>query len=65
MVGQEPLGLVYPRADISMIPLSLTDALVDALDKHPVIKVAAADVNQRISNTNNQKVKLTKSDILY
>ncbi len=45
VVGQEPLGLVYPRADISMIPLSLTDALVDALDKHPVIKVAAADVD--------------------
>ena len=45
IVGQEPLGLVYPRADISMIPLSLSDALVDALDQHPVIKVATADVD--------------------
>jgi adhesin transport system outer membrane protein len=45
VVGQEPLSLVYPRADISMIPLSLSDALADALDQHPVIKVASADVD--------------------
>ena len=45
LVGQEPLGLLYPRADVSKIPLSLTDALVDAFDNHPVIKIASADVD--------------------
>lgn len=45
LVGQAPLGLIYPRADASMIPLSLTDAMTLALDNHPVIKVAAADVD--------------------
>lgn len=45
LVGQEPLGLLYPRADVSKISLSLTDALVDAFDNHPVIKIASADVD--------------------
>ncbi len=45
LVGQEPLGLIYPRADESKIPLSLTDAIVEAFDKHPVIKIANADVD--------------------
>lgn len=45
LVGQEPLGLIYPRADESKIPLSLTDALVEAFDKHPVIKIAKTDVD--------------------
>ncbi|WP_412498008.1 TolC family outer membrane protein [Vibrio furnissii] len=45
LVGQEPLGLLYPRADVSKIPLSLSDALVEAFDSHPVIKIAAADVD--------------------
>lgn len=45
LVGQAPLGLTYPRADASKIPLSLTDAMTLALDNHPVIKVAAADVD--------------------
>ncbi len=45
LVGQEPLGLIYPRADEDKIPLSLTDALVEAFDKHPVIKIAQADVD--------------------
>ncbi|WP_367986602.1 TolC family outer membrane protein [Vibrio sp. NTOU-M3] len=45
LVGQEPIGLIYPRADASKIPLSLTDALDDAFDNHPVIKIAKADVD--------------------
>ncbi|TMX38381.1 TolC family outer membrane protein [Vibrio sp. Hep-1b-8] len=45
IVGQEPLGLIYPRADESKLPLSLTDALVEAFDKHPVIKVSQVDVD--------------------
>ena len=45
MVGQEPLGLIYPRADISKLPLSLNDAIVYAFDNHPVIKISAADVD--------------------
>ncbi len=45
LVGQEPLGLIYPRADESKLPLSLNDALADAYDNHPVIKVANTDVD--------------------
>ncbi len=45
LVGQEPLGLNYPRADITKLPLSLTDALVEAFDKHPVIQVSRIDVD--------------------
>lgn len=45
LVGQEPLGLLYPRADVSKIPLSLSDALVEAFDSHPVIQIATADVD--------------------
>ncbi|MFM2590126.1 TolC family outer membrane protein [Vibrio sp. TBV020] len=45
LVGQEPLGLIYPRADETKLPLSLTDALVQAFDEHPVIKVSLVDVD--------------------
>lgn len=45
LVGQQPLGLIYPRADESKLPLSLTDALVEAFDAHPVIKVSMVDVD--------------------
>ncbi|WP_428810588.1 TolC family outer membrane protein [Vibrio makurazakiensis] len=45
IVGQEPLGLIYPRADVSKLPLSLTDAVVYAFDRHPVIKISSADVD--------------------
>lgn len=45
LVGQDPLGLIYPRADESKLPLSLTDALVQAFDEHPVIKVSKVDVD--------------------
>lgn len=45
LVGQEPLGLIYPRADETKLPLSLSDALVEAFDVHPVIKVSKVDVD--------------------
>ncbi|KLN66946.1 TolC family outer membrane protein [Vibrio sp. VPAP30] len=45
LVGQQPLGLIYPRADETKLPLSLQDALVEAFDKHPVIKVSMVDVD--------------------
>ncbi|TFH89299.1 TolC family outer membrane protein [Vibrio ouci] len=45
LVGQDPLGLIYPRADESKLPLSLSDALVQAFDEHPVIKVSRVDVD--------------------
>lgn len=45
LVGQEPLGLTYPRADETKLPLSLSDALVEAFDKHPVINVSKVDVD--------------------
>ncbi|MDC5821649.1 TolC family outer membrane protein [Vibrio europaeus] len=45
LVGQQPLGLIYPRADETKLPLSLQDALVVAYEKHPVIKVSQVDVD--------------------
>lgn len=45
LVGQAPLGLIYPRADESKLPLSLSDALVEAFDKHPVIRISMVDVD--------------------
>ncbi|HAS61799.1 MAG TPA: agglutination protein [Vibrio sp.] len=45
VVGQEPLGLIYPRADESKLPLSLTDAIDEAYMNHPVIMVAKVDVD--------------------
>lgn len=45
LVGQEPLGLIYPRADENKLPLSLTEAIDEAYEKHPVIKIAMVDVD--------------------
>ncbi|WP_255199248.1 TolC family outer membrane protein [Vibrio sp. JPW-9-11-11] len=45
LVGQAPLGLIYPRADESKLPLSLSDALVEAFDQHPVIHISMVDVD--------------------
>nr|WP_220457487.1 TolC family outer membrane protein [Vibrio marinisediminis] len=45
LVGQQPLGLIYPRADESKLPLSLTEAIDEAYINHPVIKVAKVDVD--------------------
>nr|WP_156137123.1 TolC family outer membrane protein [Vibrio caribbeanicus] len=45
LVGQDPLGLIYPRADESKLPLSLTDAIIQANGNHPVIKLSMIDVD--------------------
>ncbi|QIL86418.1 TolC family outer membrane protein [Vibrio sp. HDW18] len=45
IVGQEPLGLEYPRADEDALPLTLEKGLQHAQDNHPVIKVAQADTD--------------------
>ncbi|MGF1721064.1 TolC family outer membrane protein [Vibrio kyushuensis] len=45
LVGQQPLGLIYPRADESKLPLSMTDAIDVAFDNHPVIQIAKADID--------------------
>ena len=45
IVGQPPMGLIFPRADQNAIPLSLEDANKLAEQNHPVLKVAAADVD--------------------
>ncbi|MEF1172679.1 TolC family outer membrane protein [Vibrio sinaloensis] len=45
LVGQDPLGLIYPRADESKLPLSLTDAIIQANDNHPVIQLSMIDVD--------------------
>ncbi|MYM60407.1 TolC family outer membrane protein [Vibrio sp. OCN044] len=44
LVGRRPLGLIYPRADESKLPLTLESALDTAFNNHPVIKISQADV---------------------
>nr|WP_285892355.1 TolC family outer membrane protein [Vibrio intestinalis] len=45
IVGQAPQGLIFPRADQNAIPLTLDQAIVEANDNHPVIKIAQVDVD--------------------
>lgn len=45
LVGQRPQGLVFPRADVTALPLTFQQALDSAYAIHPVIKVASADVD--------------------
>ncbi|KII81088.1 TolC family outer membrane protein [Vibrio renipiscarius] len=45
VVGQQPLGLIYPRADETRIPLSLDLAIDEAYANHPVLQISAADVD--------------------
>ncbi|GEA50182.1 agglutination protein [Vibrio inusitatus NBRC 102082] len=45
LVGQSPQGLVFPRADETTIPFTLSEAIDTALEKHPVIKTAKVDVD--------------------
>jgi len=45
IVGQPPMGLIFPRADQNAIPLSLEEANKLAEENHPVLRVAAADVD--------------------
>ncbi|RSD29642.1 TolC family outer membrane protein [Vibrio pectenicida] len=44
LVGRRPLGLIYPRADQSKLPITLEEALDTAFNNHPVIKISQADV---------------------
>ena len=45
VVGQRPLGLIYPRADESKLPLSLENAIEEAYQNHPVLQISIADVD--------------------
>ncbi|MGF1909599.1 TolC family outer membrane protein [Vibrio kasasachensis] len=45
LVGQSPQGLIFPRADESVLPLTLTEGLAIANDNHPVIKIAQVDID--------------------
>lgn len=45
IVGQAPQGLIFPRADQTAIPYTIDEALDNAFNAHPVIKIAQADVD--------------------
>ncbi|WP_420855599.1 TolC family outer membrane protein [Vibrio maerlii] len=45
IVGQIPLGLVFPSADVNKLPPTLQTALDTAAENHPVIKVSLVDVD--------------------
>jgi len=45
IVGQSPQGLIFPRANVKALPLSLGDALTQANQNHPVLKVSIHDVD--------------------
>ncbi|WP_260258314.1 TolC family outer membrane protein [Vibrio intestinalis] len=45
IVGQTPLGLIYPRADETKLPLTVDEAIDEAFANHPVIQVSVADVD--------------------
>lgn len=45
VVGQAPQGLTFPRADQTAIPYTIDEALQQAFDEHPVVKIAQADVD--------------------
>lgn len=45
VVGQAPMGLIYPRADEAKLPLSLDEATDLAYEMHPVIKISKIDVD--------------------
>ncbi|WGV99126.1 TolC family outer membrane protein [Vibrio sp. YMD68] len=45
IVGEAPAGLIFPMADQIAIPFTIDEALNSAFEKHPVIKVAQADVD--------------------
>lgn len=45
LVGQEPMGLTFPKADTTALPLTIDDAIKKAFSSHPIIKVAKTDVD--------------------
>ncbi|MGV1720706.1 TolC family outer membrane protein [Vibrio furnissii] len=55
LVGQEPLGLLFPRVDSTALPLTVDDAIERAQQSHPVIKVAQTDVDAARSQYKQSK----------
>ncbi len=45
LVGENPKALVFPRADQTMIPFTVDEALEQAMTEHPVIKLSKVDVD--------------------
>ncbi|SUQ29183.1 Agglutination protein [Vibrio vulnificus] len=45
LVGQTPQSLIFPRADQTQIPFTLDEAVSQAFNQHPVIKVSQVDVD--------------------
>ncbi|MGF1842131.1 TolC family outer membrane protein [Vibrio clamense] len=45
IVGQNPQGLIFPRADQSTLPLTVDSAIEAAFTNHPVIKISMTDVD--------------------
>ncbi|TKF24320.1 TolC family outer membrane protein [Vibrio genomosp. F6] len=45
IVGQNPQGLIFPRADQSTLPLTIDSAIETAFTNHPVIKISMTDVD--------------------
>ncbi|WCE31058.1 TolC family outer membrane protein [Vibrio sp. SCSIO 43137] len=45
LVGQAPMGLIFPRVDETAIPVSVEEATTISEQKHPVLKIAAADID--------------------
>ncbi|MER0324207.1 TolC family outer membrane protein [Vibrio vulnificus] len=45
LVGQTPQSLIFPRADQTRIPYTIDEAISQAFEQHPVIKVSQVDVD--------------------
>lgn len=45
LVGQTPRSLIFPRADQNRIPYTIDEAISQAFEQHPVIKVSQVDVD--------------------
>ncbi len=45
LVGENPRALVFPRADQTMIPFTVDEALEKAMSEHPVVKLSKVDVD--------------------
>lgn len=45
LVGQTPQSLIFPRADQNRIPYTIDEAISQAFEQHPVIKVSQVDVD--------------------
>jgi adhesin transport system outer membrane protein len=71
VVGQAPQGLVFPKADQNAIPVSVEEAMAIAKEKHPVLKVAASDVEaakyqyKQSKGTNYPTFSLEANQIWY